>query len=184
VLCFTLQLDRSLEPHLNDIRQDVRDLLNQITREQLIQSGLTPEPTDAENTSANSSVDEDTNLSSSSILAMNSGRTADMGPAAAAAAVVAAVASAVTGQDQGNGNGQKEKAAAAAAAKRADAAGGSEAAAALGVSREGSPEPEPLLVSITLKQLSESHITLFVRYVQAELILQCRVVLPTLARSA
>jgi len=149
-----------MEPQLNDIRHDVRELLNNISREQLIQSGLTPEPASSER-EAGSSRDED----SSSEPSLDSGRSnKDVGPAAAVSAVADAIASAVIGREQGQKD-KADKADAAAAAAGGDASDGSKATATLGVSREGSPEPEPLTVSITLKHLSESHITLSVRCV-------------------
>lgn len=162
VLCFTLQLDRSLEPQLDDIRDDVRALLNQITKDQLIQSGLTPDPEEEGDTSAtsSSSSSHDGDTSTNDNNAAQKPDTTD-GPVAVAAAAVAAaagLAAAAAGQADRQQGGHQSSA----SADKEDASSSSSAA-----SREegsGSPEPEPLLVSITLKQLTESKISLFVRY--------------------
>lgn len=170
VLCFTLQLDRSLEPQLGDIRKDVKGLLNEITKKQLLRSGLVGEE-DAFATTASSSTSslesiagsDGSNGSSGSTLQASGSSTEDGVPgpsgvkmleggvvaavsaaAAAAAHAVAAVATKSAGETEAEQQQQ------------GDGEGVTE-------SHSGVPEPEPLLVSITLKQLTESTIVLFVR---------------------
>jgi hypothetical protein len=187
VLCFTLQLDRSLEPQLDSIRDDVRALLNQITKDQLIQSGLTPEPTEegeasASVTSSRSHDDDGDDTKTGSNAAVSNAAVSDAagsdaagsdagkadvvrGPAAAAAAVATAAAELAAAAAAGAGK-QKGSQAGASGDQQGASPATAAAAAAATVSRDegsGSPEPEPLLVSITLKQLTESKISLFVR---------------------
>lgn len=161
VLCFTLQLDRSFEPQLDDIRGDVRALLNQITKDQLIQSGLTPETEEEgrKDATSSSSSHDGSDVSSKAVRQETKQGQVAAAAAAAVAATAGLAAAAATGRAAKQQGSQRDTTTSA----DQDAPSGSAAT----VSREegsGSPEPEPLLVSITLKKLTESKISLFVRY--------------------
>lgn len=144
MLCFTLQLSRELEPQLGEIRADVQALLNMITKAQLIQRGLTPEPSSSDD-------EEEEEAEESRAAAGGSSSSGSSGKWAS------------SGCD-GSGEGG---AAPPAAAPYSDPYIQQAVLEAVGVrdqeERPTSPEPQPLPVSITLKQLTESTISLFVR---------------------
>lgn len=159
VLCFTLQLGREHEADLDAIRADVGALLNAITKEQLVASGLAPDPSTASvdaakasngNGNGNGAGGNGSGSGNGNGKALKStGKGAlDAVPAAAAAAAAAAVLE----RSSSPSSSQAGK-----ATSEADAADAAEA------SPPPPPEPEPLAVSVTLKQLTETQISLFVR---------------------